>query len=185
MSRDNASARSSGLSPFLAGAVVVGVLGLSALLGRRNAPDQSHPGIRRWYQGLDKPSFTPPDAIFGLAWPLLETGIAVGGYRLLRHDPSFRRNASVGLWLATTGMIGGWTEMFFRKRNLPGSALASGVMLATATSYVAMTHKVDRVAQATAVPLVGWLAFATGLATRIWQRNPAKPRARAQSTVNL
>lgn len=162
-----------GLSKLLAGGIVVGVLGVSAIIGRRNAPDPSHPAIRNWYRRLKKPGFTPPDAVFGAVWPVLEAGMAVGGYRLLRHAPSVRRNASIGLWLATTGMIGGWTEIFFRERALAGSAAASGAMLATTAAYVATTHKVDRVAQATAVPLLGWLAFATVLATRIWQRNPA------------
>lgn len=174
----DAGLQRSGLSPLVAGGIVVGVLGLSALIGRRNAPDPSHPGIRRWYRALDKPGFTPPDAVFGLVWPVLETGMAVGGYRLLRHAPSARRDASVGLWLVTTAMIGGWTELFFRERALAGSAAASGAMLATTAAYVATTHKVDRVAQATAVPLVGWLAFATVLATRVWQRNPSRGAAR-------
>jgi len=164
--------RATGMSPLLAGGIVVGVLGLSALVGRRNAPDPSHPVIRNWYRRLDKPAFTPPDAVFGAVWPMLETGMAVGGYRLLRREPSARRSASVGLWLVTTGMIGGWTELFFRERALASSAAASGAMLATTAAYVATTHKVDRVAQATAVPLLGWLAFATALAMRIWQRNP-------------
>ena len=65
----------SGLSPLLAGGIVLGVLGLSAVLGRRNAPDPSHPTIRRWYKRLDKPDFTPPDAVFGAVWPVLETGL--------------------------------------------------------------------------------------------------------------
>ncbi|WCT72580.1 tryptophan-rich sensory protein [Sphingomonas naphthae] len=150
---------------------MAGVLGASAFIGRRNAPDAEHPGIRRWYQHLDKPAFTPPDAAFGAVWPALEISMAVGGYRLLRHASSSKRNASIALWLATTGMIGGWTQLFFRERALAGSAVASGAMLATAGAYVATTHKVDRVAQATAIPLVAWLGFATVLATSVWRRN--------------
>jgi tryptophan-rich sensory protein len=162
-----------GFSPLVAGGIVFGLLGLSALVGRRNAPDALHPGIMNWYRRLDKPDFTPPDASFGAVWPVLEISMAVGGYRLLRTEPSTRRNASIGLWLVTTGMIGGWTEIFFRECNLAGSAAASSAMLASTAAYVATTHRVDRVAQATAVPLLGWLAFATVLATRIWQRNPS------------
>lgn len=171
MSDRSAFSAGSGLLPLAAGAVVVGMLGLSTLLGRRNAPDPSHPDIQHWYSELDKPAFTPPDAAFGLVWPALETAMAVGGYRLLRRPSSSRRDASVGLWLATTAMIGGWSEIFFRGRALGASAAASGAMLAGAGAYVATTHKVDRVAQLTAVPLVGWLGFATVLATSIWRRN--------------
>ena len=171
MSKLKRADRSKGMSPLAAGGIVMGVLGLSALIGRRNAPDPSHPGIRKWYRHLDKPGFTPPDAVFGVVWPMLETGMAVGGYRLLRRESSRERNAAVGLWLVTTAMIGGWTEIFFRKRALAASATASGAMLATTAAYVTTTHKVDRVAQAAAVPLLGWLGFATVMATRVWQRN--------------
>lgn len=162
-----------GMSRPAALAIVVGVLGASAILGRRNAPDPSHPGIRRWYKRLDKPSFTPPDAAFGAVWPILETGLAVGGYRLLRKPASPARTTATGLWLLNTAMIGGWTEIFFRKKQLGSSAIASGAMIATGAAYAIAADKVDRPAAATAVPFVAWLGFATILAERIWARNPS------------
>ena len=62
--------KSSGLSPWAAGAIVAGVLGVSALVGRRNAPDPLHPEIDRWYHRLSKPAYTPPDPVFGAVWPM-------------------------------------------------------------------------------------------------------------------
>ncbi|WP_254606542.1 TspO/MBR family protein, partial [Sphingomonas bacterium] len=126
---DDANGR--GLSRPVAFAIVAAVLGTSAVLGRRNAPDRSHPGIRRWYGRLDKPGYTPPDAAFGAVWPLLETGLAVGGYRLLRRPSGAARDTAVGLWLANAAMVGGWTELFFRRRQLGASAAASGATIAS------------------------------------------------------
>ena len=160
-----------GLSRGLALGVVAGVLGVSAIFGRRNAPDPTHPGIRRWYKRLDKPGYTPPDPVFGAVWPVIETGLAVGGYRLLREPATTPRNLAVGLWLLDTAMIGGWTELFFRRRALGPSAVASGAMIAGGIGYVAAAAKVDRTAAATGVPFVAWLGFATLLAERIWERN--------------
>jgi len=151
--------------------VVAAVLGVSAFVGRRNAPDQSHPGTRRWYQRLDKPSYTPPDGAFGAVWPVLETGLAVGAYRLLRQPRSSSRSVALGLWLLNTGMIGGWTQLFFRDRKLGPSAIASGAMIVSSASYVAAAAKVDRTAAVVGLPLVGWLTFATLLAERIWEKN--------------
>jgi tryptophan-rich sensory protein len=165
-----------GLSPVLALAAVGLVLGASAVVGRRNAPDPSHPGIRRWYRRLDKPGFTPPDAAFGAVWPVLETGLAFGGYRLLRRPSGPARNAAVGLWLVNTAMVGGWTELFFRRKRLGASAAASGAMVATSAAYVATAAKVDRSTAIAATPFVAWLGFATLLAERIWRDNPAKGR---------
>ncbi|MEX6913277.1 tryptophan-rich sensory protein, partial [Pseudomonas aeruginosa] len=81
------------------------------------------------------------------------------------------RNLAVGLWLLNTGMVGGWTELFFRRKALGPSAVASGAMIASGAGYVAAAAKVDRTAAATAVPFVAWLGFATLLAERIWERN--------------
>jgi len=68
-------------------------------------------------------------------------------------------------------MVGVWTELFFRRKALGPSAVASAAMIASGAGYVAAAAKVDRTAAATAVPFVAWLGFATVLAERIWERN--------------
>jgi tryptophan-rich sensory protein len=173
---DRTRQASGALSPLLALGVVGAVLGASAIVGRRNAPDPSHPNIRRWYRRLAKPGFTPPDAAFGAVWPVLETGLAVGGYRLLRQPSGAARNGAVGLWLLNTAMIGGWTQLFFREKRLMASAAASGAMVVSAAAYVAAAERVDRPAAAVGVPFMAWLCFATVLADRIRRDNPAERR---------
>lgn len=172
-------ARRTGLATAASIGIVGLVMGASALIGRRNAPDPAHPGIRRWYRRLDKPGFTPPDAAFGAVWPALEGALAVGGYRLLRRPPGPARNAAVGLWLANSAMIGGWTELFFRRKRLGASAVASGAMVVSGAALVATATRVDRPAALLATPFVAWLGFATVLAERIRRDNrDASPAAR-------
>lgn len=168
--------RPKGLSPFAALGAVAVVMGASAVVAMRNSPDPLHPRIRRWYKRLDKPGFTPPDPVFGAVWPVLETGLAFGGYRLLRHSSSAPRNTAMGLWLLTTAMVGGWTQIFFGERKLGASAVASGAMLATGAGYVVAAARVDRPAAAAAVPFVAWLGFATLLAEQVWEKNAELPK---------
>jgi tryptophan-rich sensory protein len=160
-----------GLSRVAAAAIIGAALGVSAVLARRNSPDPTHPGIRRWYKRLDKPGYTPPDPVFGAVWPVLESGLAVGGYRLLRSPASGPRNLAAGLLLLNIGMTGGWTELFFGRRELGPSAIASGAMVASGAGYVAAAARVDRTAAVLAVPFVAWVGFATLLAERIWEKN--------------
>ncbi len=169
--------RPKGLSPFAALGAVAVVMGASAVVAMRNSPDPLHPRIRRWYKRLDKPGFTPPDPVFGAVWPVLETGLAFGGYRLLRHSSSAPRNTAMGLWLVTTAMVGGWTKIFFGERKLGASAVASGAMLATGAGYVVAAARVDRPAAAAALPFVAWLGFATLLAEQVWERNAGRSEA--------
>lgn len=161
-----------GLAPVAAGAAVAGTLGVSAAAGTRHVPDRrTDPDTYAWYRGLDKPGFTPPDTAFGVVWPLLQLGLAWGGYRLFRRRPGKARNRAAGLWLFNVGMIGGWSALFFGGRKLGPAALAAGGMLATGAAFTLEAAKVDRKAAATGVPFVAWLSFATLLAAEVWRRN--------------
>lgn len=97
--------------------------------------------------------------------------MAVGGYRLLRRPGTWSRNAAVGLWLITSGAIGGWTEIFFRRHALATSAAAAAAITATSAAYVAAARKVDRPAALAGVSLTIWLGFATVLADAVRRRN--------------
>lgn len=161
-----------GLSPLAAGAIVAATLGASAVLGTRHRPDPaSDPETFRWYRGLDKPGFTPPDPVFGMVWPVLETGLAWGGYRLFRQPSGPARNQAVALWLGNVAMIGGWSELFFGGRRLGLAAASAGGMLVSGAAFTAAAARADGKAAATGVPFVAWLAFATLLATEVWRRN--------------
>ncbi len=165
------------MPPWAAAALVAGVLGAAALVGRRNAPDPSHPRISRWYHRLRKPGFTPPDPVFGAVWPVLETIYGYGGYRVLRASPSPQRNAAAALWLANSAMIGGWTQLFFGERKLGASLGAAAAMFAGSLGYVAAANRVDRKAAIAGVPLAAWLGFATLLSEEVWRRNPPEGTA--------
>jgi len=167
-----------GASRLVAGVIVAGVLGASAILGHRNAPEPGNPSVERWYHRLRKPAFTPPDPVFGAIWPTLETAIAVGGYRLLRHPSTPERNVALALWLGTSAMIGGWTELFFRRHALAASTAAAAGMTGASAAYVAAAARVDRAAAVAGVPLTAWLAFATVLAEGVRRRNRQEPSSR-------
>jgi tryptophan-rich sensory protein len=160
-----------GLSPWAALAIAGGAMAISALVGRRYSPEPSHPDIERWYHDLDKPSYTPPDPVFGAVWPALEVLLAVGGYRLLRAAPGRDRDTALALWLFNVAMIGGWTKVFFGERSLAGGSLAAAGMLASGGAYVEFARRVDGLAGAAGVPFAAWLAFATLLSEEVWRRN--------------
>lgn len=157
--------------PVTALAIVAGTLALTAWTGKRFSPTPAHPRIQRWYRRLDKSRLTPPGAVFGMAWGLIESVLAFGGYRLLRSPSTRTRNAAIGMWVVNNLLIAGWSGLFFGSRALGPSALASGGMIAVAGGYALVAAKTDRVAAVSALPLVAWLGFATFLAEEVWRRN--------------
>ena len=163
--------RHGALSPVSALGAVAGTIALVAWSGQKFAPTPAHPGTLAWYLRLRKPGFTPPGPVFGAGWGAIEAFLAWGGYRLLRRRSSPDRNAAVGLWLINNLLIAGWSGLFFGKRALGRSALAAGGMIAVAGGYALVSMRTDKVAAATALPLIGWLGFATLLAEEVWRRN--------------
>lgn len=161
---------SEGLAPLPAAALVATPLVVSGVLASLHPPA---PGTRtfRWYRSLDKPGFTPPDPAFGIVWPIIQAGLAWGGYRLLRAPPSSARNIAAGLWSFNVTMIGGWSELFFGGKKLGASALAAGGMLVTGAAFTAIAAKAEPKAAASGLPFVAWLGFATLLAEEVWRRN--------------
>ncbi|MEO7335128.1 MAG: TspO/MBR family protein [Caldimonas sp.] len=141
------------------------------LLSRSSSPTPDHPRTLLWYKALRQPSFKPPDIVIPLAWTVIESALAVAAYRLLRQPSAPRRNTALG-WLALNiASIGGWSRLFFGRRDLPMSTVAAAAMVGSAAVYVAQAKKTDRVSAAAGVPLVAWLAFATVLTAAIWRRN--------------
>ena len=153
----------------LAAALAASALVWPAVAGRLWGPQRFVPGI--WYRLLRKPSFQPPDAVIPVAWSLIDTALAVGAYRLLRQPASTPRNRALGWWALNVGLIGGWSGLFFGRRNLPASTAVAAAMVGTGAAYVAEARHVDKPAAVAAVPFVAWVAFATVLTASIWRRN--------------
>ncbi len=164
-----------GLTRLAALAAVGAVLGASAIVGRRNAPDPSHPGIRRWYRRLDKPGYTPPDALFGAVWPVLETGLAVGGYRLLRRPAGARETLlSVCGWSIARWWAAGRSSSPRETARCERGRFGRDGRVWRRLCRHGREGRPTRGGGGAA--FVAWLGFATLLAERIWRDNPDERR---------
>jgi benzodiazapine receptor len=141
------------------------------LLSRSTSPTPDHPRVFLWYRTLKQPRFKPPDIVIPLAWTLIESGLAMAAYRLLQKQPSVNRSASLALLAGNVAAIGGWSRIFFGRRNLPASTIAAAAMIGTGAAYVATARRTDQVAAAAGIPFIAWVSFATLLTAAIWRKN--------------
>jgi tryptophan-rich sensory protein len=152
-----------------AAVVAIGSVLAAAALGARNGPQR--PMTALWYASLRKPPFTPPGPAVGAAWGALELLLAGAGYRLLQAPRTEARSAAVGSWALTLVGLAGYPWLFFRRKQLGSSTVASASMLAAALGTAAAAREVDRPAAAMTLPLTVWLGFATLLSEELWRRN--------------
>ncbi len=147
------------LNKPLAAACAASAVIIAQLSGASFRPDRD-PQTDQWYRNLDKSALTPPGAVFGIAWTILDSLLGYSGYRLMTSRPSRSRSAAFCFWaLSLTGVVAHPWTMFKRRRLDEATAVTAG-MIGSAGGLIATAANVDRRAMWFATPLGGWVIFA-------------------------
>lgn len=158
------AARRGAMRPMVAAAVAIGAVLLVSFAGALFPPGA-------WYEGLAKPGFTPPNAVFGPVWGVMYTFNAIALYLLLRAPVSAARRAALAAMALQLALNAAWTPMFFGAQMI---GLALVVIAALALAIVAAifaARRVSGVAAALLLPYLGWVAFASALNAALWTLN--------------
>ncbi len=124
-----------------------------------------------WHAGLVKPSFNPPNWVFGPVWTTLYAFMAFAAWRIWRLPPSPSRRIALILFYAQLGLNIAWSWMFFAAHSPILGLINIGpqflLILATINAFCPL----DRFATWVLVPLAAWVAFASVLNDSIWSLN--------------
>jgi tryptophan-rich sensory protein len=128
----------------------------------------SMPGA--WYAALNKPTWNPPSWVFGPAWTLLYTLMAVAAW-LVWKRVGFSR--PLAFYFVQLALNAAWTPIFFGAHQL-GWALVEIILmwimiLLTLLSF----RRVTPTAGWLFVPYLAWVSFASFLNLTLWRLNPA------------
>ena len=130
----------------------------------------------RWYEGLKKPSWRPPNWLFAPAWTLLYAMIAIAGWLVWREHGFAGAPVALALWALQLALNAAWSGLFFGLRRMD-LALAELVALWLA---IAATIAAFAPLQATAAwlmaPYLAWVTFAGVLNFAMWRLNKPEPR---------
>ena len=130
--------------------------------------------IDEWYYELKKPSWQPPNWLFGPVWTALYVLLAVGAWLVSREPGPSADAERPKAWLAFGLMAAlnlAWTPLFF---GLQSPALAFVDISLLWGVLVWMTLRFGRVrplAGYLQVPMVLWVSFALVLNGTIWLIN--------------
>ena len=151
-----------GLVLFVALCLGIGALGASV----------TATSVDTWYAGLVKPSFNPPDEVFGPVWTVLYVLMGVAAWRVWRSADRDTTRGPLTLFALQLAINLGWTVVFFGLHKI-ASAVATIVVLDVAVLVTMLAFRsVDRLAALLMLPYVAWVAFATVLNVAIWRLNP-------------
>jgi len=128
--------------------------------------------VDTWYAGLVKPSFNPPDQVFGPVWTVLYILMGVAAWRVWRSADRDTTRGPLTLFALQLAINLGWSVVFFGLHKI-ATAVATIVVLDVAVLVTMLAFRsVDRRAALLMVPYVVWVAFATVLNVAIWRLNP-------------
>ena len=124
-----------------------------------------------WYPGLTKPTWNPPNWIFGPVWTLLFVMMAVAAW-LVWRGVGWRQGAvPLGLYGIQLALNVLWSGVFFALQR-PGMALAEMALLWLAILATLVTFlRVSRAAGWLMAPYLAWVSFAAVLNFTLWQLN--------------
>lgn len=130
------------------------------------------PAIPTWYAGLVKPSFSPPNWLFGPVWTTLYAFMGIAAFlvwRKRKSNPS--ANKALGIYAFQLILNSIWSFLFFGAQN-PGLAFAEILVLLAAILWTTFAfYKIDRYAAYLMIPYIAWVSFATILNFSLWRLN--------------
>jgi benzodiazapine receptor len=152
--------------------VLGGAVLASAAVSALYSPAPGNQPERRFYERLDKPSFTPPDPAFAI-WGPLYAALVLSGLRVWNAPHGADRDRALAHWFGIQGLNAAWLFLGFGQRRLGAMTVESGVTLANAAAYIEAARRIDRPAAWLAAPYLAWIGFAALLSEELWRRNRA------------
>ena len=150
-----------GLVLFLALCLGIGALGAAV----------TATSMKTWYAELAKPSFNPPDEVFGPVWTVLYVLMGIAAWRVWRAADRDAARGPLSIFALQLALNLGWVVSFFGLERIgPSVAVIMVLELAIVGTALAF-HSIDRIAAWLLVPYALWVGFAAALNIAIWRLN--------------
>ncbi len=128
-----------------------------------------------WYEGIVKPSFNPPNWIFGPVWTILFLLMGIALYLIWQKKPRWGIDKKVSFALLVfytqLGFNVIWSYLFFGLQN-PLFAFGEILVLWTAIALnIILFWRIDKRAGLLLIPYILWVSFAVLLNYAIFMLN--------------
>ena len=129
------------------------------------------PKIGTWYSTLAKPSWNPPNWIFGPVWSALYFCMAVAAWLVWRQDGFFDATVPLTLFAVQLVLNVLWSYIFFGLEK-PALAFGEVILLWTAIAATMIVFwQRSVIAGILFVPYLAWVSFASFLNFTLWRLN--------------
>ncbi|AEO48801.1 TspO/MBR family protein [Rhodospirillum rubrum] len=157
-------------------AVFIGICMLTALSGAFFRPG-------KWYQTIRKPSWNPPDKVFGPVWGILYIMIAVAGWLVWMTAP-FSETMILPMTIFGVQLVMNflWSGLFFGAKRIDLALLEVSFLWISVIELILAFLPIHPLAGYLLIPYALWVSFAAFLNLVIYRLN-RKPTPVAEPAV--
>jgi tryptophan-rich sensory protein len=119
--------------------------------------------IDQWFDELSRPSWAPPNYVFGPVWTVLYLCMAVSAWLVWRQDGLQHATLPLTMFLVQLALNAAWSWLFFGLHRIDWAMLDIVLLLVAIVLTMVLFARRNRVASALLVPYLLWVTFATAL----------------------
>jgi tryptophan-rich sensory protein len=127
--------------------------------------------VTGWYTTLHKPSFNPPNTVFGPVWSLLYLLMGISLYLIWKQPKSSDRNKAVGVFFVQITLNFFWSIIFFNLHSIDFALVEIIAMWLAILAMIVIFYRVNKPAALLQIPYICWVSFATLLNAAIYYLN--------------
>lgn len=146
-------------------AVFVGLCLGAAALGSRFTVSS----VGSWYQALNKPTWTPPDWVFGPVWTVLYLMMAMAAWLVWKEAPSAW--APMTAFAVQLALNVAWSGLFFGLRSPLFGLIDIAALWVAIAATIALFAAHSPLAAWLMAPYLAWVSFAGALNWAVWRLN--------------
>jgi tryptophan-rich sensory protein len=121
------------------------------------------PEIPGWYAALTKPSWTPPNWLFGPVWTLLYMMMAAAAWLVWRRRRLFEVRPALAVWAIQLVLNLAWSLLFFGQHKLVAGMIDIVALWLAILATIVLFWPARRLAGVLLLPYLGWTAYAASL----------------------
>ena len=126
-----------------------------------------------WYKTLNKPSWTPPNWMFPVAWTSIYILISIAGARAANMEDS---GVALAFWACQAAFSTLWTPIFFGLRHIKGALFVMAPLYLSVLGATVALFQLDFWSGLFFLPYLAWVTVAALLNYTMARLNPqAKP----------
>ncbi|MGL4395661.1 MAG: TspO/MBR family protein [Hyphomicrobium sp.] len=121
-----------------------------------------------WYETLNKPTWTPPNWVFPVAWTIFYAMIALAGWLVWR-----RAGWSTAMTIWGVGLVvnAAWSYLMFGMQRIDLALIDVAALWVAIAAFAWAAAPIDLRASLLFLPYLGWATFAGLLNFAVWRMN--------------